>query len=396
VSRVDFEICIIKLWVILMGRKPKPIRRRALRVEQGGNQSLFLFTLTGEELLKVADISRVSRDNAGKLIGYQRPEVKRHIKNIVEYLDSKSVFFPNSLILALPSSIKFKEARGPKVGDSYAIAGTIEIPVPRSGELKPAWIVDGQQRAIALSKTRRRNLPVPVNAFIADDVDLQRDQFLRINSTKPLPRGLITELLPQISTILPANLSARKAPSALCDILNTHPDSPLRGLIRRTSTEKKDRKKAVVTDTTIVKILEESLMTPNGCLFPYRNIATGETDFEGVQAILFIYWSAVSRTFPEAWGLPPTKSRLMHSVGLRAMGRIMDRIMGAVNPYDRKSLTYAKKELRRIRPVCRWTSGVWEELGGIRWNELQNVPSHVRMLSNYLIREYLDTMRQSG
>jgi hypothetical protein len=44
--------------------------------------------------------------------------------------------------------------------------------------------VDGQQRAIALSKSKHRGFPIPVNAFVADEVDLQRDQFLRVNSTK--------------------------------------------------------------------------------------------------------------------------------------------------------------------------------------------------------------------
>ncbi len=50
---------------------------------------------------------------------------------------------------------------------------------------------------------------MPVSAFIANDIDTQRDQFLRVNSTKPLPRGLISEALPDASTILPANLAAR-------------------------------------------------------------------------------------------------------------------------------------------------------------------------------------------
>ena len=34
---------------------------------------LYLFSLTAQEILQVADISRVSRDEAGELIGYQRP-----------------------------------------------------------------------------------------------------------------------------------------------------------------------------------------------------------------------------------------------------------------------------------------------------------------------------------
>jgi len=208
------------------------IRPSALRVEQDPAHPLYLFTLTADELLRIAEISRVSRNGVGKLIGYQRPEVKRHIRNIIDYLDSGRVLFPNSIILALASGARFRQLCGPKVGNSHAVAGTLEIPIPRNGESKPAWIVDGQQRALALSKSRQKNFPVPVNAFIADEVDLQREQFLRINSTRPLPRGLITELLPELSTtVLPPNLALRKAPSALCDLLNRDPESPFHGLI---------------------------------------------------------------------------------------------------------------------------------------------------------------------
>ena len=353
-----------------------------------------MLSLRGDELLRIADISRVSRDEAGKLIGYQRPEVRRHIRNITEYLDSGRVLFPNSLILALPSTARFVAVRGPKVDDGCAEAGTLEIPLPRNGERKPAWIVDGQQRAVALSKSKRQDLPVPINAFIADDVEVQREQFLRINSTKPLPRGLITELLPEVSTVLPPNLAARRAPSALCDLLNRDPESPFRGLIRRASVGPSKRGSvAVVSDTTLVQILQDSLTSPAGCLFPYRNLATGETDFAGVRGALLTYWNAVRHTFPEAWGLAPTQSRLMHSAGLRAMGRLMDRMMASINWAEPHAPAAVRHELARIRPACRWTAGNWEELGGLRWNELQNIPSHVRMLSNYLIRAHVTGRR---
>ena len=368
------------------------LRRRALRVEQDPEHPLYLLTLTGRELLRIAEISRLSRNKVGKLIGYQRPMVKRHIRNIVEYLDSGRVLFPNSIILALPSGARFREVRGRKVGDRYAIAGTLDIPLPRNGGPKPAWIVDGQQRAIALSRSRQKDFPVPVNAFVADELDLQREQFLRINSTKPLPKGLITELLPEVSTVLPPHLAVRRAPSALCDLLNRDPASPFHGLIRRASTEGVARSRAVVTDTTIVQVLQESLTSAAGCLFPYRNIATGETDYAGVREVLMTYWGAVRETFPGAWGLPPSKSRLMHSAGLRAMGRLMDRVMATVDPSDKRATSRVRHALAELRPVCRWTSGTWTELR-LGWNELQNLPGHVRMLSNFLIRAYVDAQK---
>jgi len=378
-------------------KRPAMLRRRALRIDQDPAHPLYLFSLSGDEILQIADISRVSRDEKGKLIGYQRPEVKRHIQNIVEYLDSGKVIFPNSVILALSSDVVFRESRGPKVDRGGAVTGTLEIPLPQPGETKPAWIVDGQQRTLALtqSQKKKKDFPVPVNAFVADDLDLQRDQFLRVNTTRPLPRGLIDELLPEVSTILPANLAARKVPSALCEQLNQDPESPFHGLVRRASTSASKRENAVVTDTVIVKMLQESFSSPSGVLFPFRNMATGVTDFKSVRSLLITYWSSVRDTFPEAWGLRPEKSRLMHGVGICAMGRLMDRVMPMIDLENPKAQASVKRELGRIRPFCRWTSGVWEELGGLRWNELQNIPSHLRILSNFLIRAYLNKRKTS-
>ncbi len=370
-------------------RRKGLLTRRALRLSQSSGHPLFLFCLTGDEILKIADISRVSRNDGGKLIGYQRPEVKRHIQDITEYLDSGDVLFPNSLILALNSRVKFRQSRGPQVADGLAEAGILQIPIPLDGESKPAWIVDGQQRALAISRSKRRQLAIPVNAFVADEVELQRDQFLRVNNTKPLPRGLITELLPEVSTPFPARLESRKIPSSLCDALNNDEASPFKGLIARPSMPIHLREKAVITDTSIIRMIEESITTPSGCLFPFRNFATGETDFDGIWATLIAYWRAVKNTFPQAWGKPPAKSRLMHGAGIRAMGRLMDRIMASVNPRSAGVQRHVEHELRSIVPLCHWTNGEWAEIGGLQWNEIQNVPRHIRMLSNVLLRGYV-------
>ena len=229
------------------------LARRALRITQAADAPLYMFSLTAGEILQVADISRVSRDDLGELIGYQRPEVRQHIQEITDYLDSDQLLFPNPIIIALPSTVRFTCSRGPNVSDGIAASGTLEIPLADEGARKPGWIVDGQQRAFALARAKRQDFPVPVNAFVADSVDLQRDQFLRINNTRPLPRGLVTELLPKISTSLPPRLSVRQIPSALCDLLNSNEDSPFRGLIRRPSTSAEERATAVVTDTSIVQ-----------------------------------------------------------------------------------------------------------------------------------------------
>jgi DGQHR domain-containing protein len=371
------------------GRAASPVlARRALRITQADQAQLYMFTLTGSEVLKVADISRVSRDDLGELIGYQRAEVRSHIQEITDYLDSGQPLFPNPIIMALPSTVRFTCSRGPNVSDGIAASGTLEIPLMNGDGRKPGWIVDGQQRAYALAAAKRKDFPVPVNAFVADSIDVQRDQFLRINNTKPLPRGLVTELLPKISTQLPARLSVRKIPSSLCDLLNSSDESPFYGLIRRPSAATANSKGAVITDTSLIQALQESLTSPSGCLFPYRNLSTGETDVAGIWSALILYWSAVKDTFPQAWGKPPSQSRLMHGAGIRSMGRLMDRIMASIDARQAGAMEMVTADLALLAPHCHWTEGHWDGLG-LRWNEIQNVPRHIHELSSFIMRTYL-------
>ncbi len=372
--------------------KSNHLSRRAIRIDQNGKHPLFIFALTGQELLDIADISRISRDQAGKLIGYQRADVKTHINNITEYLDQDNIIFPNSIILAFSSAVKFKMSRGPSVGNGIGVPGVLEIPLPSHGGAKPAWIVDGQQRVLALEKAHKKDFPVPVNGFVADDLEIQRDQFLRVNSSKPLPRGLITELLPSVNTILPANLSKRQMPSAICDWLNQEETSPFFHLIKRSSSKGTPQAKAaVIADTSIVEMIRESL--EGGCLFPYRNVATNETDFDSIYSILATYWSAVANVFPGAWAKSPKKSRLMGGSGIRSMGLLMDRIMPDIDASQDDATKLVEKELSRIAQHCCWTKGRWEELD-LKWDQLQNVSKHQTMLSNYLLRCYMLAKKQ--
>lgn len=365
------------------------LAKRALRLNQAPGSQLYVFSLTAPEIAQLTDISRVSRDESGDLIGYQRPEVRQHVQEIVDYLDSDEVIFPNPIIIALPSTVRFVASRGPKPTnaseDAAGCTGTLEIPLPVGNEPKPGWIVDGQQRTVALGKAQRQDLSVLVTAFVTDNVDVQRDQFFRINNTKPLPRGLVTELLPSISSPLPPRLAIKQAPSKLCDLLNTQ--EPFTGLIRRSSTPKEDRADAVVTDTGIVAMLSESLTSPGGCLYPYRNPTSGETDFLRVLKTVTIYWTCVRDTFPTAWAQPAERSRLMHGAGIRAMGRLMDRIMSPLDPNDEATSKQVMDDLALIAPHCRWTDGTWDELNR-PWNTVENTTRHISELSSYLIRLY--------
>jgi len=356
---------------------------RALRAFQTDFE-VYLFCLPASKLLQVASLSPLQRNANGELEGYQRPAIRRHIQEIADYLSGDQVLFPNNLILALKPCVTFRPDRRskPEHGVTHGRLFFPDSPDP------VAWIVDGQQRALALRQSDQKLLPVPVSAFISDSIHLQRDQFLRINNARKLPRDLLHELLPAVETPLPDRLQFRRIPSLLCDWLNSRPESPFYGLIRRASTARSERRQKPVKDTALLLAIEESITRPSGSLFTYVNLGTGEADLEGMYEELKSYWNAVREVFPEAWGLPSRKSRLMHGVGIRAMGHFMDRLARKAPREIQKRHAYYRKALLDIAPACRWTEGFWEDLN-LAWNALQNTPQHIRMLSHWLDTHYL-------
>jgi DGQHR domain-containing protein len=353
---------------------------RAIKAQQNGGTEVFAFFLHGSDITRVADISRISRDEAG-LKGFQRREIRSHVNSIVEFLDSGPVLFPNAIILALSPQIDFVSARGRKpdgmveVGD----AGTLTIPILPEGK-RVAWVVDGQQRSLALARAKKADIAVPVVGFVSADLETQREQFILVNKAKPLPTRLINELLPEVSVLLPRDLAARQLPSALCDALASDPASPFHGLVRRESNA--PDQPGVVTDTALIEAIRASLKPPVGALSQFRGSDGSDTD--GMYAALNLYWKAVRDTFPDAWGKPPEKSRLMHSAGVRAMGTLMDPIMLRAESTASPE-TSVREALGRLAPHCAWTSGVWQDLGW-KWNEVQSTGQHITRLSEHLVR----------
>jgi DGQHR domain-containing protein len=354
---------------------------RAVRTEQA-DKAVYAFFVAGADLLKIAEISRVHRDGEGSLQGFQRKGIKSHVQAITEFLDRGPVLFPNAIILAISPRARFTQTRGEKPeGDVRSCqAGTLRIPLPSDGS-KAAWIVDGQQRSIALSQARDKSFPVPVVAFVSEELSVHREQFILVNKAKPLDPRLINELLPEVDAVFPRDLSSRKVPSELVNRLQTSADSPFQGLIKRPSD---DSPIAVVIDSALIKAIRNSISSALGSLAPYKASGDCPADVDAMYRALVAYWSAVRSVFPEAWGRPPTESRLMHSAGIEAMSLLMDRIMSRAAPGIDLQL-HASEALRRIAPHCRWTSGRWQDLQR-DWNEIQNVGRDIKLLSGHLAR----------
>lgn len=361
------------------------LRLPALEIRQGPKRVLYSFAVDGKQLHRFAAVSRIRRSDGEQIAGYQRPEVRNHIAEIRSYIESDGAMVPNALVVAFDERVRFESAEVQPIGPGYSRVGTLVVPVDDhwAEDQRPGWIVDGQQRAAAIRDAAVSKFPVCVIGFITADAAEQREQFILVNSTKPLPKGLIYELLPNTKAKLPSMLQRRRFPAFIADRLNYDADSPFRGLIQ-TPTNPAGK----VKDNSILRMVEQSLA--EGALYGFRDGATGTGQVEPTLRLLKAYWSAVADVFPEAWGQPPRRSRLMHGAGIVSMGLVMDAISDRFGAHTVPNKRDFQADIEPLSQACRWTSGYWEFGPGAqrRWNEIQNTSKDIQLLANFLLYQY--------
>jgi DGQHR domain-containing protein len=365
--------------------KLKTLEVPAIAIHQGKGRVFYSFAVDGKLLPQFATISRLRRSQKGGVAGYQRPEVLSHIAEIRNYLESPAPLLPNSVVIAFDKRVTFRRYRQQPRCPDYAETGAISIPIDDSlpDEEKPGWVVDGQQRIAAIRDAAIGRFPISVTAFIADGEREQREQFILVNSTKPLPRGLIYELLPSTEMRLPSALQRRRFPAHLVERLNFDPDSPFQGMIRTPTNPA-----GLVQDNSVLKMLENSLT--DGVLYRFRGLDDSDRQTGVMLNVLGAFWGATACVFQEAWAQSPRRSRLMHGAGIVSMGFVMDAISERYRTKGIPTQHQFLADLEPLREVCRWTDGYWEFGPGAqrKWNELQNTPKDVQVLSNYLLGQY--------
>jgi DGQHR domain-containing protein len=356
----------------------------ALALMQNKKTTIYAFAVEGKRLSEIASIARAARGRDGQFVGYQRPEVKKHIGEIRRYLESDFPTMPNAIVLALDSSVTFTATKTRSAGQSTT--GTLRIR-KREGasDLGAAWVVDGQQRLAAIREANIVSFPMFVIGFVAGSEEEQREVFLLVNSAKPLPRPLIHELLPGVTSNVPSHLQKRQLPARLVNELNVNPTSPLFGQIA-TATNPGGN----IKDNSVLRLLENSLS--DGVLYRVAQQHSTDDQQNLMIEVLVAFWSAVKMTWPDLWRLTPRKSRLLHGVGIVSLGFLMDAMS------DRRSevwpdTAYFAEELAKIKPYCRWNTGFWEFSPNHhrQWNDIQNTSKDVQLVANYLNRIYLRT-----
>lgn len=354
----------------------------ALRVEQRKDTPLYIFGVNGRTIPQFAAVSFAARSSEGVLAGYQRERVASHISQIRSYLSTEEALLPNAVVVAFNGSVKFLPTGG-AVLSRWGTPGRLTIPLPGPREKKPGLIVDGQQRVSALAQLPpSRQFPVVVISFSSDSIELQRQQFVLVNKTRPLPRDLLNELLPSVDSNIPMSWQKRRIASAVVQEVRFDKASPFYGRVRGLGTVGEG---CNISMSALISVIETSIRR-GGALA--ENSEGAVADVEAMAEIVNVFYSGVKKVWPSAWDQTPWTSRLVHGVGITALGRLMDVVMSEVDASRPRAVSSVERRLRKIESKCAWTAGSWGDPLNCPWNGLQNTSQDKRRLAEYLLESY--------
>jgi DGQHR domain-containing protein len=343
---------------------PVTFRFKALRATQAAGQDIFTFAAAPQDILKFADIDRVGRNNDGSLRGFQRHQVSAHIREIKDYLAGSSAILPNAVIVAFMGGVTLTDC-----GD-----GTTEVCITCTEEDKPGFVVDGQQRLTALSQLDKPGFQVFVSALTCRSYNELRQQFVLINSTRPLPKTLVYELLPTVDS-LPQRLTGRQFAAEVVNRLNFDPSSSLRGEIRQHTNPK----------GTLSDLAMQKLVMNSAGFGAIRELEGTPDRVARAAELVSEFFAAVRLVFPDDWTEhTATSSRLKHGAGLVAMGFVMELLY---SHEDAKTAADFEPGLRLLKPHTAWTKGHWKlSPDDLRpWQRIQNTGPDISLLSNCLV-----------
>lgn len=334
----------------------------AARARQSPDHDVLTFAATAEQVQRFAEIDRVGRDDAGALSGFQRPQIAGHIREIRDYLETPGAILPNAIVVAFIEGVTVEE-----VGDGICRV-TIDLAHGPKG-----LVVDGQQRLTALSLSSRQNFQLFVSLMICRDEAELRRQFVLVNNTRPLPKSLIYELLPEVDG-LPDRMQSRALAADLTARLNYSSASSLKGQIYQHTNPS-----GVIKDTAIQKVLMNSLS--DGIMRLMVNEPGGPRKcFD----LISEFFKAVQTVFPQDWwGHKPASSRLVHGAGIQAMGFVMETLATLDNA---RTWSEFAKGLAALEGRTAWTSGSWDfGNGDVRhWKAVNVTSSDVALLTKHV------------
>jgi DNA sulfur modification protein DndB len=181
--------------------------------------------------------------------------------------------------------------------------------------------------------------------------------------------------------MLPKAWQTRRIASGIVEILRFDARSPFYGRIRGLGAA------GDISQAAVLSVIETSIRR-GGVLDEYVFSSSGIPDMSAMAHVVSVFFHGVANVWPYAWNENPWTSRLVHGVGITALGRLMDVVMREVDSMRPRAVSSVERRLNRIEKRCAWTEGWWPNPLNCAWDQLQNTSQDKRRLADYLVREY--------
>lgn len=294
------------------------------------NQSIggfFLASIKAKDLVEISysDVRRLALEqrDVEKYLGIQRPISSSRIKDIKKYLGSPDATFPTAIIVAIDERCaEYDEDSGILTLSEYEESDeNEEEAIPYKKIIR---VIDGQHRIAAFHDEDGKwdrtyddlNFELNIAIFVGADIPEQANIFATVNLAQTkVSRSLVYDL-----TELAKNRSPLKTCHNVAVALDGQKDSPFHIRIKRLGTKTPGRTFETLTQASFVEALvrfisKEPMKDRNDLLddkkigkanpeelkqLPFRNLWIQEKDVD-IAEILFNYFSAIRRRWPNAW-----------------------------------------------------------------------------------------------
>lgn len=308
--------------------------------------SFFIGVMGASRLCEITDfdVRRLIREREFETyLGIQRPLDKKRVKEIQRYVETVDACFPAGVIL----SVSAKCATYNKESRSLKLSNYIDEENPEQSVFYRAIarVIDGQHRIEGLKHVKQPDFQVGVSIFIGIDVAEEAYIFSTVNLAQTkVNRSLATDLF---------DLAHTKSPQKLCHnvavTLDKEIGSPFYHRIKRLGVATEGRFDETITQATVYDMLMPYLskdpIRDRDCFMRhkqperasseelrkllFRNMFLDGQELEIVD-ILWHYFEAVSRRWPEAWNSNRRGMILNKTNGFRALMRFLRPVYLAV------------------------------------------------------------------
>lgn len=304
----------------------------------------YIATMNCQDLVAITffDVRRVlmQERDVEKYLGIQRPLNKARVKELELYVNSPDACFPTGIIIAVdPLCVDLDEE-----AKSLTLHNYIDQDDDSNSIYfrKIARVLDGQHRLAGL-EDYLGDFQVNVSIFVGADISDQANIFSTVNLAQTkVNKSLTYDLYEVMKTRSP-----QKVCHEIAVTLDREEGSPFYHKIKRlgVATPNRDRNEETLTQATLINPLikflsadefldrkfylegkkPEKLDPVKLRRHPFQHMFVDQKDFE-ITDILWNYFSAVKRKWPNAWDSRDRGLMLNRTNGYRALMRFLKNI----------------------------------------------------------------------